>query len=217
MRIENRRYFYIAVCLLMVFFLWTAAIQLIDVQAIGPLGATVGFASLNQFVHSLTGVHMALYTLTDWLSLVPLGFVLGFAFLGLSQWIQRKHLSKVNSNILLLGCFYAVVMAIFVLFEIFVVNYRPILIDGILEASYPSSTTMLVICVMQTAILQLQIRMQKKNLKKCVTIGLTAFLIFMVIGRLLSGVHWFTDIVGGILLSEGLVLMYRALIPLKVK
>jgi undecaprenyl-diphosphatase len=108
-------------------------------------------------------------------------------------------------------------MAVYVLFEIFVVNYRPVLIDGILEASYPSSTTMLVMCVMPTAIMQLAGRIKNHILKRCVTSAITAFTAFMVIARLVSGVHWLTDIVGGALLSAGLVLMYRAVIGLEAK
>ena len=217
MKKENQRNFCIATCMLFAFFLWTATIQFIDVQTIGPQGSSVGFATINQFVHNLTGVHMSLYTITDWLGLVPLVFVMGFALLGLIQWIKRKHLLKVDYSILVLGGFYIVVMAVYVLFEMLVVNYRPVLINGYLEASYPSSTTMLVMCVMPTAIMQFNARIKNNVLKRFVASAIIAFIVFMVIGRLVSGVHWFTDIIGGALLSAGLVMMYRAVIRLEVK
>lgn len=201
-----------AICLLAVFLLWTAAVRFVDVQIIGPQGSCVGFATVNRFVHDLTGVHRTLYTLTDWLGLVPFGFAMGFALLGLRQWIQRKHLSKVDGDILILGGFYAAVMAVYALFEVFPVNYRPVLIDGILEASYPSSTTMLVLCVMPTTVMQLRIRMKNETGKRWVCAAVTVFSVFMVIGRLVSGVHWFSDIIGGAILSAGLVRMYRGFI-----
>ena len=93
----------------------------------------------------------------------------------------------------------------------FLVNYRPILINGVLEASYPSSTTMLVACVMPTAIMQFNTRIKNNGLRKCVNILILAFIAFMVIGRLISGVHWFSDIIGGALLSSGLVLIYHSI------
>lgn len=196
--------------MLAAFVLWTAAIRLVDVRAIGPQGSTVGFAMLNRFVHDLTGVHMSLYTITDWLGLIPFGVVMGFAVLGLVQWVKRKHLLKVDRSIFVLGGFYVVVMAVYLFFELVVINYRPVLIDGILEASYPSSTTMLVLCVMPTAMMQLRTRVKNQILRRCISGFITAFTIFMVIGRLISGVHWFTDIIGGVLLSTGLVLLYDA-------
>ena len=217
MKKENQRNFCIATCMLLAFLLWTVAIQFVDVQAIGPQESSVGFATINQFVHNLTGLHMSLYTITDWLGLVPLMFVMGFGTLGLIQWIKRKHLLKVDYNILILGGFYIVVMAVYVLFEMLVVNYRPVLISGILEASYPSSTTMLVMCVMPTAIMQFNARIKNDVLKRYLASAITAFIVFMVIGRLISGVQWITDIIGGALLSTGLVLMYRAIISWEVK
>ena len=217
MKKENQRNFCIATCMLLAFLLWTVAIQFVDVEAIGPQESSVGFATINQFVHNLTGVHMPLYTITDWLGLVPLVFVMGFALLGLIQWIKRKHLLKVDYNILILGGFYIVVMAVYVLFEMLVVNYRPVLINGYLEASYPSSTTMLVTCVMPTAIIQFNARIKNNVLKRFIASAIIVFIVFMVIGRLVSGVHWFTDIIGGALLSTGFVLMYRAIIRLEVK
>ena len=217
MKIESQRNFYIAICMLVAFLLWTVAIQFVDMQEIGPQESTVGFATINHFVHNLTGVHMSLYTITDWLGLVPLMFVMGFGTLGLIQWIKRKHLLKVDYSILILGGFFIVVMAVYVFFEMFVVNYRPVLINGYLETSYPSSTTMLVMCVMPTAIMQFNARIKNDILKRCVSSTIIAFIVFMVIGRLISGVHWFTDIVGGALVSAGLVLMYRSVSGLEKK
>ena len=193
MKKENQRNFCIATCMLLAFLLWTIAIQFVDVQAIGPQESTVGLATINQFVHNLTGVHMPLYTITDWLGLVPLMFVMGFGTLGLVQWIKRKNLLKVDYSILVLGEFYIVLMAAYILFEVFVINYRPVLINGSLEASYPSSTTMLVMCVMPTVIMQLNTRIKSDVLKRCVSSAITIFAVFMVIGRLVSGVHWFSD------------------------
>ena len=200
---------YTACGCLAAFLLWTIAVRFVDVQAIGPEGSSVGFARLNEFFHGLTGVHMTLYTITDWLGLVPIAFVLGFALLGLVQWIRRKSLWKVERSILVLGGFYLVVMGAFLFFEEMVVNYRPVLIEGVLEASYPSSTTLLVLCVMPTAILQLRSRIQNPVYRRWVTGLLVVFTGFMVVGRLVSGVHWITDIVGGILLSTGVVLLYE--------
>ena len=197
--------------------IWTVAICYIDVQAIGPLESAVGFATINKFLHNLTGVHMSLYTITDWLGLVPLVFVMGFALLGLIQWIKRKHILEVDYNILVLGGFYIIVMAVYVLFEIIAVNYRPVLIGGILEASYPSSTTMLAMCVMPTAIMQFNTRIKNTVFKRFVAAVIIALIVFMVIGRLVSGVHWLTDIIGGALLSAGLVLMYHAVISREVR
>ena len=212
MKKERQTHFFISLCMLAAFMLWTTVICLVDVQAIGPQGSAVGMATINRFFHNLTGVHMALYMVTDWLSLVPFGFMIGFAMLGLMQWIRRKNLRNVDHSILVLGGFYVVVMAVYFFFETFIVNYRPILIEGVLEASYPSSTTMLVMCVMPTAMMQLNSRIENRSIKRCVRLFIVTFSVFMVLGRLLSGVHWLTDIIGGALLSVGLVMMYSHMV-----
>ena len=217
MKKETKKNFGIAAILLGAFVVWMAAVQLVDVQPIGPQGSEVGFATINGWVHSLAGVHMSLYTVPDWLGLVPIGAAMGFALLGLIQWSKRKHLRQVDFSILVLGGFYLIVMAAYVLFEVFAVNYRPVLINGCLEASYPSSTTMLVLCVMPTTLMQLNARIKNQTLKRWVGFGITAFILFMVIGRLLSGVHWFTDIIGGTLLSAGLVMLYHSITSLEIK
>ena len=208
---KNSRLFWVGVGLLAVFVLWTVLIRFVDVEAIGPRQSSVGFATLNGYIHNLTGVNMSLYIITDWLGLVPIGVAFGFAVLGIVQCIKRKSLLKVDRSILTLGGFYIVVMAVYILFEIVVINYRPTLIDGYLEASYPSSTTILVMCVMPTAMMQLRTRIKNDLFRRCVMLTITVFINFMVIGRLVSGVHWITDIIGGALLSTAIVLMYYSI------
>ena len=192
------------------FCLWTVLVRLVDVEAIGPRGSTVGFSTFNGIVHKITGVNWYLYTVTDWLGLVPIAVAMGFAIFGLWQWIRRKSIARVDRSILVLGGFYVAVVAVYLLFETVVINYRPVLIEGYLEASYPSSTTMLVMCVMPTTAMQLHARIKRNSLRRWAVLVTIAFMLFMVIGRLLSGVHWVTDILGGILLSAGLVCLYDA-------
>ena len=205
---KNKKRLVLGAGLVVAFVLWTVLVCFVDVRTIGPEGSSVGFATLNGFVHELTGVNWLLYTVTDWLGLVPIAAALGFAILGLVQLIKRKSLWKVDHSILALGVFYIVVMAAYLVFEIVVINYRPTLIEGYLEASYPSSTTMLVMCVMPTAAMQLNARIKNTVFRRCVMITIIVLIAFMVIGRFLSGVHWITDIIGGALFSAGVVTTY---------
>lgn len=212
-----RKKLYIGLSFILAFVVWTLAVSFIDIQAIGPRASSVGFATINKFVHQTFGVNMTLYHITDWLGLIPIVFMLGFALLGLVQWIKRKKLSQVDKNLFVLGGFYILVLLVYILFEFIVINRRPILIDDILEASYPSSTTMLVMTVMPTAIMQLNSRIKNIKLKKCTNIIICMLIIFMVVGRLVSGVHWFSDIIGGALISTGLVLLYNYFVKIQIK
>ena len=214
MKLSGRKLLILGIGLLIAFLLWTALILLVDVQPLGQNGTNIGFATFNCWFHNLTGVHMSIYTITDWLGFVPICVCMLFGCLGLVQLIQRKNLFKVDYDILILGVYYIVVIAGFLAFEVFPINYRPILIEGVMEASYPSSTTLLVLSVMPTLVFQVKRRVQNHIIKKVVSVLTTSFSACMVIGRLIAGVHWFTDIVGGILLSTGLFYMYKAVILL---
>ena len=198
------------ILLLTGFAVWTFLIQEVDVQPIGPNGSSVGFAALNGWFHQLTGVHWMLYTLTDWLGLVPICVCLIFAGAGFVQLVQRRSIFKVDLDIIMLGAYYVLVIFGYLLFEMVPINYRPVLIDGFLEASYPSSTTLLVLSVMPTLYFQAQRRLTRNVLQQAIYIISVLFSAFMVIGRLISGVHWLTDIVGAVLLSSGIFLIYKA-------
>ena len=195
---------------LIVFILWTILVRTVDVQPIGPNETNVGFAAWNGWFHKLTGVHMELYMITDWLGLIPVFICMIFAGVGLKQWINRRKLFKVDYDILILGIYYVFVILCYLFFEMIPINYRPILIEGRMEASYPSSTTLLVLTVMPTAKLLLRSRIQNPHLRAFVCTAISLFWVFMIVGRLISGVHWFTDIVGGVFLGTGLTQLYKA-------
>ena len=192
------------------FVLWTFMILHIDVQNVGQQGTAVGFATFNTRFHQLTGVHMWLYYVTDWLGLVPIAVCIGFGVLGLVQLIRRRSLFKVDTDIILLGVYYIAVISAYIIFEMIPINYRPIPIDGYMEASYPSSTTLLVLSVMPTLFFQINRRCKSKAIRYAVCAFAVTFSAFMAVGRLISGVHWATDIIGSVLLSLGLFEMYHA-------
>ena len=207
---KTKNQFIFGTLLLALFILFTISLTFVDMKPIGPQNSYVAYASINQAVHELFGVNMTLYNITDWAGVVAIFVALGFAILGLVQWIKRKSILKVDSGILLLGVFYIFVFGAYVFFEFNVINRRPILINGILEASYPSSTTMLAMCVLPTAMMQFKRLIKNHRIKNMVNIICSLFTAFMVIGRLVCGVHWLTDILGGLIFSIAMILLYCA-------
>ncbi|MBQ5398079.1 MAG: phosphatase PAP2 family protein [Ruminococcus sp.] len=214
---KAKRDLFFGVGLIAAFVLWTLLIMSVDVQNVGQRSTAVGLAAFNLWFHGITGANMRLYTVTDWLGLVPIAVCMGFGVLGLTQLIRRKSLFRVDPDIILLGVYYILVIIGYLIFEMFPINYRPILIDGFLEASYPSSTTLLVLSVMPTLVLQVKRRSKGSAARYAVCVFSVLFSAFMVVGRLVAGVHWATDIIGSVLLSFGLFELYRAAVTLTDK
>ena len=216
MKEKGKRLLIIGSMFVIVFTVWTILIKTIDVRQVGVNGTTTGFSTINTWFHKLTGVHMSLYVITDWLGLIPIFVCMVFGFIGLIQLIKRRSLFKVDIDIIFLGIYYIVVIFGYLIFEMIPINYRPILIQGIMEASYPSSTTLLVLCVMPTLIEQGSRRIKNVIVNKSINVFAISFSAFMVLGRLVSGVHWLTDIIGSIMLSVGLFSIYRATVLLSL-
>ena len=186
-------------CLVAAFCIWTALVLNVDVQPVGVNGTAVGFATLNSRIHSMTGVNMKLYMLTDCLSIIPLFICVVHGFMGAVQAVKNRSIFRVEKDIIYLGFYYVAVIACYLLFEIFPVNYRPVLISGIMESSYAQK---------EFAWSDKKWLADRKIIK-AVEIFSTFFSAGMVLGRFLSGVHWVTDIIGAVLLSSGLFSIYK--------
>ena len=214
MKGNGKKLLFIGIVLIVAFAVWTLLIQIVDVQPAPQTGTDIGFATINRWFHKLTGVHMSIYLITDWLGLVPLFVCMLFGGIGFTQLVKRRSLFKVDCDILFLGIYYVMVIVGYLVFEMIPINYRPIFIEGRMEASYPSSTTLLVLSVMPTLVFQANCRLKNVTVKRTISILTIIFSAFMVIGRLISGVHWFTDIVGSIMLGAGLFCIYQAVVLL---
>ena len=184
-----------------------ALVRCVDVAAIGPAGTRIGLSHLNGSVHELTGVNMTWYEITEWLGRVAILAAVVFAALGCVQLLRRKHLKKVDPEILCLGGLFVAIAVVYVFFEKVIVNYRPILMPGCTEpeASFPSSHTMLSCSVLGGVILVLDKYIKNKSLCTALRALCALVMAVMVAGVLVSGVHWFTDILGGLLISGALL------------
>ena len=104
---------------------------------------------------------------------------------------------------------------VFVVFEKLFINYRPILIDNELKYSYPSTHTMLVACITFTAIPELcAIFKNNKIIKKIIICICVILTLFTAAGRVIAGVHWFSDVCASLLVSGAIVSFYYGLLAL---
>lgn len=197
---KNKKNILICVLLVLISIIYTLLVKYVDTSTIGPNGSVVGFSSLNSFVFNLTGNNMTLYKITEILGIIPILIALMYAVIGLIQVIDRKSL-KVDKELIALGILYVVVILIYVFFEKCIINYRPVIIDGVLEASYPSSHTLLSICICGSALLINKYLFKNKKIYKYINIVSIISMVLIVLGRLLSGVHWASDIIGSIIIS----------------
>lgn len=213
-----KKYFPTVLFFPMIFVFFTISVKLVDVQPVGPLGSEIGWASLNYPVNAFFAEHQFLggqhfwYTLTNVFGIVAIVTASAFACLGLVQLIRRRSLLKVDREIIMLGIMYAVTIVLYVLFEKIAVNYRPILEDGELAASYPSTHTMIVLCILGTSFLAFPRYIKNGRLRLTAEILCIVIIALTIIGRLVCGVHWLTDIIGGILLSVSIIVFYKVAI-----
>lgn len=211
---STRKKYIITIGLFILFIIYTILVKTVDVQPVGPNDSQIGFAGINKAVFYSLGESEFWYSLTKYLGVLAILVVFGFAAVGLKQMIQRKNLFRTDLHLLVLGGFYVVMAVFYIFFEKVIINFRPVLEEGQLEASYPSSHTMLVCCVMATSIIQFNRMIKNQTVCLLADIVAVAVIALMVMGRLLSGVHWLTDIIGGVIISAALVMLYISVVQM---
>ena len=199
---------------LALFLLWIVLLKTVDVRPVGPAGTSIGFATVNEAFQEAFTFNKLLYTVTKLLGVLTIAVAGAFAIFGVVQWIQRRKLLRVDLEIRNLAVLYVVFAALYVFFEKVIINYRPMIMPDETdpEASFPSTHTMLVCVVMGSTILLLRRYIHNKGLRLVLQIVSALIIVVMVVGRLLCGVHWLTDIIGGVLISAALVSAYAAMI-----
>lgn len=195
--------------LILLFVIWTILVKTIDVRPIGPLGSEVGLASFNQYFFNLIGYNNTLYKITDVLTYIFIVIALIFVVLAIYSIIEKRSIKKLNYRYYILFSGYGIIVITYILFELLKLNYRPVLIDNQLEASYPSSHMLLSIFILLSAINMTNYLLKdKKIIRNIINISLILLLVFNIVGRIISGVHWMSDIIGGAFVSLGVYFIY---------
>lgn len=213
---KAKLYFIAAGALFAAFLLLIVLLKTVDVKTITLIGSDgtfykeIGLASLNMAVFNAISFNSTWYKITTYLGVIPLLIAGAFVVFGVVQLIMRKSFKKVDGGIYLLGGLYVVTLIIYIFFEKVIVNYRPVILDKAPEASFPSSHTVLslVICLSASFIIEKYIK--KSVLLHAAKFALGVLAALIVLGRILAGVHWITDILGGLLISFALYFAFKA-------
>ena len=195
-----------------------AAGSLIDVKPAGPDETRIGLSTINLAIENLicptaptlSGGNLIWYYLSEVTGVIALLVAALFAALGVLELVQRKSVVKVDKEILALGALYILTMIFYALFEVIVINYRPVIMpdETAVEASFPSSHTMLAIVIFGSAVPMFYRYIRSERLQKILHIACLILLAVTICARLLSGVHWLTDILAGSFLALALLSLF---------
>lgn len=190
------------------------ALKNFNVEAVGPQGSTVGFAQVNSGVFNTFGESKLWDKITDVLLIVSFLTALVFFVIGLRQLIKRKSLKKVDRELYALAGLYVVVGILYILFDKIVINYRPVLVDDKLVASFPSSHTLASCTLLWSAAIVLGKYVKNVKLRRALQITCVVLPLITSFGRIFAGMHWLTDVLGGIFLSGALVFAFWSVIEI---
>lgn len=209
---ENKKYYITAGILFVTFILFTVLVNFVDVQAIGPQNSEVGFATINGKIASSIQYNESIYKLSEVLGYFAILTVGIFGLFGVMQLFIKKGFTKVDKDLYILAAMYAGVLVCYVIFEKVIINYRPVILEEGLEASYPSSHTMMSVAFMLAAIQQFSMRLKDSIVKKIILVACFVIGAAIIVTRFLAGVHWLTDIIGGVLLASAWFMLYYSII-----
>ena len=191
-------------------------IKTVDVAKTGVGDTQIGLYHINSAVYSFFGggVNTVWYKLTQITGYLSIAAGAIFAFCGLLQAIKRKSVLKIDKEIYALIGLYFLTAAVYAFFEKVIINFRPVIMEGETapEASFPSSHTVLAVVLMGSIFLLIQKYVKQQTVVYVIKALCAAVAVITVIGRLIAGVHWFTDILGGVIISVCLLSLFYAVI-----
>ena len=212
MKKSSKFYFIITSLFLSVFTAFTVIVSFVDVKTIGPNQSSVGLSCINKPIFKFFKENTFWDMLSDILLVIALLTAILFVVIGVIQFIKRKSIFAVDSEILALSILYITTIIVFIIFELLVINYRPVLVDGKLEASYPSTHILVVLSILLSTAMIIKKFIKKDTIRIILQSTLLLLSIFTIVARIVSGIHWFTDIIGAILLSLTLLSFFKSLL-----
>lgn len=195
--------------------LFTVAVDKIDLALVW--GKEIGFSKMNLAVHEMLGTSETFDLISDLVMVFSALVLGGMVFIGTYQIITGKGLKKVDRELILSGVVLVLTALVYVFFENVIINFRPVLEDGLLEASYPSTHVLLSVVVNILAIDYIRTKIENKKLRIVAISSIATFCVIGIVTRILCGMHWITDIVGALLISGALVMIYYTLKGIIIK
>lgn len=196
------RYLIIPSLILVAFIIWTILVKTVDVRYINGIGF-LGFYQLNtdiNFKIQLMDTKL-FHVLSNILLYASMLTVLPFAILGVVELIKRKSLAKVDRILYILLGSYAAIVIFYFVFELVKINFSPLSTPEDLKPSYPSSHIFIFISLVGAGLIGFNHYKQNKTLFIASFIEFGLLIVLMAILRMFSGHHYFTDVIGGILLG----------------
>ena len=177
---NSKKYIISAIVLVVLAMIFTVIVKVFDKGAIGPNNTVVGLQAINDYFKNIFPFNETLYKITKYAGFIPLLFAVYYAFIGLMQLIKRKSLKKIDKRIHLIGGFYVVVLILYVLFDKVALNYRPVIIEGELEPSYPSTHVLLAMCFCLSGVMISRFYIKNKVLRNIINVASWIMMLFIV-------------------------------------
>jgi undecaprenyl-diphosphatase len=187
-------------CSFLVLFIILMLLLNVDKAVIAESGKEVGLSHINNLVSYSYKENIDF--MTDLLMYITFTVVVFEAGLGLYQLIKGKSLFKVDIEIIIFGIALVVMVALWLLFDYVIkINVRP---THEAEGSFPSThvliTTFLALASHAFICYQYENKFAKYG-SLLIAVSIIALVLF---GRVASGMHYITDVTGGLFLGLAL-------------
>lgn len=180
----------------LILLIFTILVSFVDVKIYNVTNTEIGLYSLNKIflVNSINSNYINI--ISNGIFLICLLVIILMLLLITFEYFKTKKINKNNLNFII---HFLIMVLIWIIFDkILIINYRPILINGNIEGSYPSTHVMVSTFVLLFLSDKLKKIFKNDKIFYIISIGL---IIIQSISRILLTMHWFTDIIGGLLIG----------------